>query len=173
MKTIEVSDEMYAQLMEISKEMNNQDHMATRMPYLWQVQETKQIPTCDGCGTPIWVDELGGTLTTENEIWEAMINNLVEDGFLNEEAIRLTRLGWSEDKCVEWLEEHEWRRVEVANVNFLSNGFLTLKACKEHIRINSHNLHNPSPYLSHAFRNPEMELVSKFLCELNGGEIHL
>ena len=38
MKTIKISDEMYSSLMELSKEINGQDHRATQMPYLFQVQ---------------------------------------------------------------------------------------------------------------------------------------
>jgi hypothetical protein len=43
MKTIEVSDEMYEKLMEISKEMNSQSNRGTAMPYFFQVQTKNPI----------------------------------------------------------------------------------------------------------------------------------
>ena len=48
MKTIEVSDEMYDKLVELSKEMLSQDPRCTRMPHLFQVRETKRIYGVDG-----------------------------------------------------------------------------------------------------------------------------
>ena len=38
MKTIKISDEMYAQLMELSKEINTQNHRHTQMPYIFQIE---------------------------------------------------------------------------------------------------------------------------------------
>ena len=52
------------------------------------------------------------------------------------------------------------------------NSFLTSKACDEHIKANKHNLSDPVNYLSYANRNPEMEMLQKFLCELSGGKLH-
>lgn len=52
------------------------------------------------------------------------------------------------------------------------NCFLTEKACKEHIESNHYHYTDPKDYLNHAWRNPEMELISKFLCGLVGKEIY-
>ena len=38
MKTIEISDEMYEALVEISTNMKNQDNRCTASPYFYQVQ---------------------------------------------------------------------------------------------------------------------------------------
>lgn len=180
MKTIEVTDEMYNSLMEISKEMNTQDNRCTAKPHLFQVQETKTLPTCDGCGDEIWVSDDGYEIKSK----EALIDIVAEDLYDNDEkyayiegndarekATLEAQEMWNENECSNWLKENDYRRVEVQNVSFLSNCFFTSKACDEHIRINGHNLHEPVNYLTHAFRNPEMELVSKFLCELSGGLI--
>jgi hypothetical protein len=53
-----------------------------------------------------------------------------------------------------------------------SNHFLTAKACQEHIDRNDYHSNKPVTYLNHAWRNPEMELVSEFLCGLVGKKMH-
>ncbi len=51
MKTIEITDEMYDSLMEISKELNTQNHRSTAMPYFFQIQdETEAIVYEDNGG---------------------------------------------------------------------------------------------------------------------------
>ena len=52
------------------------------------------------------------------------------------------------------------------------NAFLTAKGCKDHIEKNSYHYNDPIDYLNCAWRNPEMELISKFLCGLVGKEPH-
>jgi hypothetical protein len=43
MKTINISDEMYEKLMDISKELNTQNHRSTSMPYIIQVRDFKKV----------------------------------------------------------------------------------------------------------------------------------
>jgi len=50
MRTIKVNDEMYEFLINLSKELNTQDHRCTAMPYFFQVQTKEQVPAADGCG---------------------------------------------------------------------------------------------------------------------------
>jgi hypothetical protein len=40
------------------------------------------------------------------------------------------------------------------------------KACKKHIECNSHHYNEPVDYLSYASRNPELEMVQKFIMGL-------
>ena len=54
-----------------------------------------------------------------------------------------------------------------------SNCFLTAKAAQEHLDANDYHYHkNADVYLNHAWRNPEAELVSEFLCRLVGKNLH-
>ena len=54
-----------------------------------------------------------------------------------------------------------------------TNHFLTAKAGEEHLISNNYHYHkNADVYLNHAWRNPEMEMVSEFLCGLVGKEPH-
>lgn len=165
MKTIQLSDEMHAALMEISKGLNNQSHRGTAMPYFFQVQTEHQIAVPEGNGNEAWyMDE--GTIETEKEIVDTIYD--YKCGKMTKKKIKELD---SYDK-EEILEEAGWRKVYYDYEKRLENAFFTEKACEHHIKINSHNLNKPHSYLSHAFRNPEMETVLTFLCELSGGKIH-
>lgn len=180
MKTIELSDEMYSALMEISKGMNSQNHHGTRMPYMWQIETSKQVAAFEGNGEIIWVDCDGAELESEQAIKEHIINHILENDselfYLdNDEALceATNRFDEMDESGIEeWLEKNEWRKVEVTTIKQYENCFFTEEACKNHISKNDYHYNEPRQYLNHAFRNPEMELVSTFLCELNGGKLH-
>lgn len=173
MKNIEVSDEMYASLMNISKEMNTQDHRCTRMPYFFQVQETKKVPAHDGCGKEVW-------WSTEHEQELRNVHDMKEWVCENIDYLELAEdintfdiiNAMNDYEVADILTDNGFERFYEEDKEEYSNAFFTSKACDEHIRVNGHNLHNPINYLSYASRNPEMELVSKFLCEISGGKIH-
>lgn len=169
MKQIEVTDEMYEFLMNLSNELNTQDHRGTRMPYFFQVQtqEVQYVP--EGCGTEVWVCD-GSTIETEEEIKEEVLRYKEWDSLEESEAERLfSELDFWE---IDEIMEENWRKVNMTHEPRYENSFLTSKACDEHIRVNKHNLNSPVNYLSGSFRNPELEMVMKFLCELNGGKLH-
>lgn len=180
MKTIEITDEMYSALMEISQGMNSQDHHGTRMPYIWQIETTEDIAAYEGCGISIWVDSEGVELRTDEEIKEHIINYICEndeDLFVLDTKSVLEKSEsifneMDEDDIDAWLEGHDFRKVEVTTAHKYENAFFTLEACKLHIESNNYHYKKPRPYLNHAFRNPEMETISTFLCELSGGKLH-
>jgi hypothetical protein len=159
MKTIQVSDEMYAQLMELSKEMNIQDKRATAEPYFFQIQTKKKIYVPDGCGNECWVND-------DNEIeTEEGINDTIFQ--YEDEAIPIENIQSMKDyEKEEILERAGWRKVNYQFEDQYENAFFTSKACKDHIEKNHYHYHKPIDYLTHAFRNPEMELIFKFLSSL-------
>lgn len=71
-KTIEVSIEVYNFLMNLSKEIREQDNRGTRIPYYYQVQEEKEIAVPDGCGEEVWVCDGNVCLRTEEDIRDAV-----------------------------------------------------------------------------------------------------
>lgn len=169
MKTIEVTDEMHKFLMNLSKELNTQDHRGTRMPYFFQIQESKETVTGEGMGESVWVCDGEICIRTEEDVKVAIFEYK----------------GWSVDSeddieeynCLDDFEKRDilkknYQEFSVEITQTLSNAFFTAKACEEHIKANNYHYQQPVSYLNHAFRNPEMELVSKFLCELSGGKIH-
>jgi hypothetical protein len=92
-------------------------------------------------------------LTTE---WEE------KDKYMYESDLDL----FIEENCPELKEcSYSWEYV-------YHNHFLTEKGCKEHIQRNHYHYNEPVDYLNHAWRNPEMDLISEFLCGLVGKKIH-
>jgi hypothetical protein len=165
MKTIEITDEVYDGLMAISREMNTQDHRSTAMPYVFKVMQKEQIAVPEGQGTEAWFMD-GSLLDTDGEIEEA-VNDYKEWDGLTTEYHQL-----DQNEIEDIMQSAGYRKVNYDYKDSFENAFFTEKACKEHIRLNKHNLNTPVDYLVHAKRNPEMELVSKFLIELTGGKLH-
>jgi hypothetical protein len=165
MKNIEVTDEMHEFLMNLSNELNTQNHRCTRMPYFFQVQTKEQISVPEGCGTEAWHCD-GSMIETDAEIEEAVSEYKEWDK-------HTTKFGFLEDyEIEEILENAGYNKINYNYESKYQNTFFTAKACEEHIELNDYHYNEPICYLNHAWRNPEMELVSKFLCEISGGEIH-
>ncbi len=133
MKTIEVSDEMHAKLIELATEMTTQDMRATAMPHMFQIQTTEEVAAYEGSGETKWFDEEG---------------NEVDEDYPDARELQVTT-------------EHRYK-----------NTFFTAKSCEAHIKQNHYHYNEPVCYLNHAWRNPEMELVSNFLCSLVGKNSH-
>lgn len=165
MKTIEISDEMYASLMELSKEIANQDHRATAMPYFFQIQTKELIHVPEGNGTMCWVYD-GVSIESEEEINQALYE-------WKSEAVPLEEIAkMDEFEKESMMEEAGYWKAWYDHTYKYQNSFFTAKGCKQHIKENHYHYTEPTDYLNHAGRNPEMELVMKFLCELSGGEFH-
>lgn len=173
MKTIEVTDEMYAKLTELATEMTTQDMRCTRMPHMFQIQSSKEVICVEGSGTEIWVDCDGDELRSKEDIKYFIINNIID----NEDDIQMTaEMKYKEldelDEIEGYLIERGYNMINVTTEKEYKNTFLTAKACQEHIDKNHYHYSEPSVYLNHAWRNPEMELVSTFLCGLVGKKMH-
>jgi hypothetical protein len=75
----------------------------------------------------------------------------------------------------DWIESNniELKQCSYSLVPEYTNHFLTAKAAEEHLRLNDYHYHKDADvYLKHAWRNPEMEIMSEFLCGLVGKEPH-
>jgi len=169
MKTIELTDETYNFLIELSKELNSQDHRSTAMPYFFQIQTQEEIQVPEGYGTEAWFYD-GSKIETDTEIKETIFEykgwDFDDDNDnKNYDILR----DWEREEI---LEAAGYRKGNYDYTEKYQNAFLTAKACKEHILKNSYHYNTPVDFLSHAFRNPELEKVLKFICELTGGEPH-
>lgn len=184
MKTIEVSDEMHAKLIELATEMTTQNMRCTRMPHMFQIAEQKEVAAYEGNGEDIWVDCDGGVLRTEEDIKDYVVQflgenderlsnfSVGEDEEIIKEATETYEAMLSLDEVEDYLEERDFRKVAVTTEESYQNTFLTAKACQEHIDANHYHYNEPRVYLNSAWRNPEMELVSTFLCGLVGKKMH-
>lgn len=162
MKQIEVTDEMYDFLSELSKEIKTQDNRATAYPYFFQVQEDEEIAVPEGCGEEIWVLDGEICLRTDQDIKEAVFEWKDWELGKREDEAEFAELNVFD---IEEILENNYRKVNVDIRHKYSNCFLTEKAYKEHIQCNGHNLSNPKSYLFYAYRNREMEMLFKFLTD--------
>lgn len=167
---IEVTDEMYEFLMDLSKELNSQDHRCTAMPYFFQVQTDEKAIGADGIDESyeVWVGN-DTILRDEEDIKQAVFELRDWDG---DNVVHEQLYSKLDEYEIEDILEEEYTKHFERDVQVYKNAFLTAKACKKHIEANRHHYNNPQDYLTHAFRNPELEKVFEFLCSLSGGEIH-
>ena len=165
MKTIKVTDDMYEFLMDLSKELNTQNHRCTATPYFFQIQETKEIPTAEGNGETVWVCDGEICLRTDEDIKAAVFEYKEWNLESEEDNKKFEELYEYE---IEEILENNYNKYDITTENVYTNAFLTEKACKQHIKANSYHYKQPQYFLTHAFRNPELEKVFEFLCGLTG-----
>ena len=170
MKTIEVSEEMYDKLIGLATEMTTQDPRGTKMPHMFQIRDwKKQYDWGLNGNTHIWVGDYGEEIETLDEFKEYLENNGIDIPENIEDV-------WNEHWDMEdFLEEKNivLKQCSYSLVPEYTNHFLTAKAGEEHLRLNDYHYHKDADvYLNHAWRNPEMEMVSKFLCGLVDKEPH-
>jgi len=169
MKTIKVNDEMYEFLMNLSEELNTQNHRCTAMPYFFQIQTKEEVAAAEGCGIEAWYYD-GSKIETDEDIRETIFEYKEWDNDSKEDNELYNNLDGGEIE--ELLEDMGFYKINYELSDKYENAFLTEKACREHIRLNDYHYREPIDYLSFAFRNPELEMVLQFLCELSGGKIH-
>lgn len=174
MKIIEVTDEMYDSLIRLATEMVEQDMRGTRMPHLFQIRDWERVYDDNLNGdVRVLVDSSGDytVIETLEELKDYMDRNGVEYPENLEEM-------WEDDywwDLDEWIEENlpDLEKSSYSLEPRYKNGFLTAKAAEEHLKSNYYHYHRDADvYLNHAWRNPEAELVSKFLVGLIGKELH-
>lgn len=165
MKTIEVSDEMYAKLIELATEMTTQDPRGTRMPHLFQIRDYKRVYDFDLNGnTRCWVDRHGDFTVIET------LQDLKD--YLEGKGVAADGIDeiWEDEYDIsDWIEENcpDLKECSYSMEPVYTNSFLTAKAAQEHLERYDYHYHEDADvYLNHAWRNPEAELVSEFLCNL-------
>lgn len=174
MKKIEISDEMYDKLMELATEMTTQDPRCTRMPHLFQIRDWKRVYDYNLNGdTVIWIDNDNDYWTVET--FEEMIDYLSNTGIEIPENLKEM---WDDPLKLdfdEWVEENvqSLEKCSYSLEPVYINSFLTAKAAQDHLDSNYYHYHDKADvYLNHAWRNPEAELISEFLCGLVGKSLH-
>jgi len=105
MKTIEVTDEVYAKLIELANEMTTQDMRGTRMPHMFQIRDWKKVYDAELNGdTHIYLDRGNGI---EIETADELVDYLNDSGVEFDEAE--IRDMWVNDRdfgLPDWIEEH-------------------------------------------------------------------
>lgn len=171
---IEIEQVVYDKLVELAKEMIEQDPRSTRMPHIFQIRDWKKVYDAQLNGdTHIYLDREHGT---EIETVEALIDYLNEGEVEFDEAeIRDMWENGYEYGLPDWIEENVpgLEQYSYSLEPFYSNCFLTAKAAQAHLDANDYHYHKDADvYLNHAWRNPEAELVSTFLLSLIDKKMH-
>lgn len=178
MKNIEVSEEMYNKLIELATEMTTQDPRATRMPHMFQIRDWKRVYDFNLNGdVSFWMDRTGDP--REIESLEDLLDYLNEmdiehDPDEIEQLWMLRDVNYDTD-LNDWIEENcpELEPCTYSMEPVYVNCFLTAKSAQEHLDSNYYHYHkNADVYLNHAWRNPEMDTISEFLCSLVGKKPH-
>lgn len=175
MKTFEVSDAMYNYLIQLATEMVEQDKRGTRMPHLFQIRDWKRVYDDNLNGDErVFIDSDGDY--TVIETLEALKQYIKSEDV--EEPENLEEL-WNDIyrqwELTDWIDENlpKLQESSYSLEPIYINGFLTAKAAEEHLKSNDYHYHpNADVYLTHAWRNSEAEMVSKFLVGLIGKEIY-
>jgi hypothetical protein len=183
MKSIEVSDDVYAKLVDLANEMTTQDPRSTRMPHMFQIRDWKRQYNWDLNGdTGIWIDRSSDYL--EIETFDDLCDYLESCDVLPMSRDELKFFWDNEWDSFDYrdnsmtlfdLIEHytSLERCSYTLEPVYINCFLTAKAAQEHLDRNDYHYHkNADVYLNHAWRNPEAELVSEFLCGLVNKKMH-
>lgn len=171
MKTIEITDEMHQKLVELATEMTTQDMRCTAMPHMFQVQDQKQVYDWGLNGEfKIW---LNSDYDREVETFDELV------GYLERINFKITKKKlkaiWEDTFDLDNFMKENCSDLQECTYSYeyiYTNTFFTATACQEHIDENRHHYKNPVVYLNHAWRNPEMDLVSKFLCGIINKEPH-
>lgn len=170
MKTIEVTDEMYAKLMVLATEMTEQDPRGTRMPHMFQIRDWKRVYDWGLNGdNHIWVGDYQEEIETIDDLKQYLDANCIT---IPENLEEIWGDHWERE---EFIEDNcpELKPCSYSMEPVYTNHFLTAKAAEEHLRLNDYHYHKDADvYLNHAWRNPEMETVSTFLCNLVQKEMH-
>jgi hypothetical protein len=174
MKTIEVSDEMYDKLIELATEMTTQDPRGTRMPHMFQIRDWKKVYDAELNGDTHILLDRGNCIEIETveELIDYINDSEVE---FNEKEIREMWEDDSNSDLSDWIEDHapDLEHHSYSLAPEYSNCFLTAKAAQAHLDANYYHYHkNADVYLKHAWRNPEADVISTFLCGLVGKEMH-
>lgn len=155
MKTINVTDEQYAELVKMAEQIKTQDNCCTADPIFCIYQKAKVVKP-EGYGdVEAYIDEEGQIIdddkvNDDDNFKEAR----AENPDLPKDAI-IKSLGWRKI-------EYSIEDVPVVNGQY----YFTSAGAKEHIRRNHYHYGEPFVYAESTWRNPELKLIREILLNL-------
>lgn len=197
MKTIEIKDEDYKDLMDLIREYKNQEKDCQAYPRMWTLECTHERVTAEGYGNTyeVVVDRDGESSIKLEELYNILLKYYEENGFLDgldwEYESYLEDVDKFKDWCYEQdteiydclLNESLWTledylKTTDSNVVYCEeyektelNATFFKSDAKKHIEINGHNLKkNPHTYAFTPFRMPKMSRLVDILMKLDGSE---
>lgn len=187
MKTINVSDEMYAFLVGTGKDIISQDNRGTRTPIVYVVMSKYEEMRPDGYAEKQKIIEEEEGMEIEVKEIVARINKHYYDEDFGDMlyVVKGVKKLLSKAKTLEDLQKiidieefikkycKHWRMVhydEMFRPKTSEGGFfLTEKACDAHLKINGHHYREPHSYVEYANRNAQIETLVTFLMDVARG----
>ena len=180
MKTIELSDEDYNTLMELSKEYQTQSNDGNAFPYLWEPSGSKLVPNVNGEGevTKIYKDCEEYTPQQFAELNENDFDAFIEENFsLNDEYPDIKCDDKDFDKVerdwIEYIEIHDLGQILTLDWQDESehNPSLFKSDVENFIKFNYYHLgKDPHTYARTSWRMDKMEQLISILCRINKQE---
>ena len=195
MKTIEINDDDYKDLMDLIKEYKTQENDAQAFPRMWTVECTHERVTAEGYGNTyeVVVDRDGENSIKLEELYNILLKYYEENGFLDGLDWEYESYLEDVDKFKDWCYENDTTIYDVLtedslwNLQDYLNSIDSSVVCceeykypelnatffksdaKKHIEINGHNLSkNPHTYAFTPHRMPKMHRLIKILMKLDG-----
>jgi len=186
MKNIQVSDQMYDFLMDISMKMNTQDSRSTPFPFMYILTELVQRPAVEGSGEEIVIDEKGIEWSRNIfDDWDEAVALITYCGWnfkretpLSEEEFKVKLDEMLDEELEEYLVSKKGYKQYFSTINReivskdKTNVFFTEKAARDHLQRNKHHYWNGQEYGISGWRNPELEMIHKFLKGLTAENIY-
>lgn len=164
-------------LKELQHELKTQETDGQRSPRFWGVMETKEsiVPTGYGEYQKV-IDRTGESIDYTVEEYVDLIDKILEE---DDEVTEEDREAWAKiDRgdiydVIDFARECLGRKTELLEFkkNYVLSDqtgcFLTKRAVKKHIELNSHHYCNPHTFAMTAWRNPEFEKFLKIFENLD------
>lgn len=147
-KTITISDESAAFLIELNRRLKTQDNRATANPYYFTVRCVSETPVPDG-----FTDDIRYVVDGITPFTEESLKKYCEENELDFEQFKA-------NKCEKYCVRDS---IEFKNFFFTEEGY------NEHMELNGHNYSQykeVNSYVDHAFRNPEIEQLLAAIKEI-------
>lgn len=159
MKTIQITDEQYDFLMNLSKELKTQDNRITEHP-IYRVYQKTTIVKADGFGDQI------GYLDDEGHI--TSLEDLQKSGEIEDYRREHPEDSDEDDECI--LENRlKYQKLELNEEDIPVSGqvYFTENAAATHIVANHYHYNRPFTFVESAWRNFEWQTIREIILNLN------
>jgi hypothetical protein len=159
MKTIQITDEQYEFLINLSKELKIQDNRITENP-IYRVYQKITIVKADGFGNQV------GYLDSEGHI--TRLEDLQKSGEI--ENYRKEHLEYSDEDDEYILENRlEYQKLEFSEEDISVSGqvYFTENAAATHIAANHYHYDHPFVFVESAWRNYEWQKIREIILSLD------
>lgn len=168
MKNIQISDEMYDFLINLSEKMKKQDNRFTASPYIYQIQDDYKVYNINDEGEYIElvINGCDSVLLNCDNILE-----LFYDYNITPPSNLKTLFDNNEiSSIIDILRKNFNFSFNTFSFDYdkkYTNCFLSQEACDNHIKNKKHHYLNPKSYVSYLYHNYEMEQLINFILTLS------